>query len=173
MRLLETTALGVVMLDAVLYLAVVRPLRRMVTAEERRLTVARQQLQQAEHVATRLEKYLAALPDVEGQMRDFLQKHVVPRRRGFSQAARLVRLLTEASNLQLASVAYKLESAPDEPLERLEVDVSVVGSFRNLLAFAHALETSSDLLLIRECVFEPAEQGALGLRLRANLYLQR
>jgi hypothetical protein len=57
-------------------------------------------------------------------------------------------------------------------LERLELDISLEGSYLSLLKFSHALETANDFILVREFNFAPGgDNQALGLRLGADLYL--
>lgn len=171
-RIVEGTALGLVVLDLALYFALVRPLRAMRTEEEASYAAARERVRDLKARAARLEKYQAAVPDAEGELADFLKEHLPARRQGFSRALRTVRELTEKSSLRLASVSYKLESAKDDPFERLAIQVDVEGAFPNLLGFAHALETSSDLIVLRDFSFEPTEGRALALRLGAELYLK-
>jgi Tfp pilus assembly protein PilO len=171
-RIVEGLAVGLVLLDLALYFALVRPLRALRTEEEARYAAARERVRDLKARAARLEKYQTAVPGAEAQLRDFLKGHVPLRRQGFSRAMRMVRELTEKSNLRLANVSYKPESSKDDPFMHLAVQVDVEGPFSNLLGFAHALETSDDLIVLRDFAFEPAEGRALALRLGANLYLQ-
>jgi len=171
-RVLEGTALGLVLLDLALYFALVRPLRTMRTEEEASYAAARDRVRDLKARATRLEKYQAAVPDAEGELNDFLKEHLPSRRQGFSRAVRMVRELTEKSSLHLASVSYKLDSSKDDPFDRLTVQVDVEGPFSNLLAFSHELETSSDLIVLRDFSFEPTEGRVVALRLGADLYLK-
>jgi Tfp pilus assembly protein PilO len=171
-RVLEGTALGLVLLDLALYFALVRPLRTMRTEEEASYAAARDRVRDLKLRAARLERYQAAVPEAEGELTDFLKEHLPPRRQGFSRAMRMVRELTEKSSLHLASLSYKLDSSKDDPFERLAVQVDVEGSFSNLIAFSHELETSSDLIVLRDFSFEPTESRVLALRLGADLYLK-
>ncbi|HZP00124.1 MAG TPA: type 4a pilus biogenesis protein PilO [Terriglobia bacterium] len=170
-RILERVAVGLVLLDLVLYLAAVRPLDTLTRNEWNRMTATRQHVQKLENEVARLEDYQRDLPRTLKQIQAFQHDHVPPRRRGFSRAARLVRQLTEQSGLQLAGVAYKLNPAKNDPLERMGIEVNVAGPYPNLLKFSHALETSSDLILLRDFTFSPIEAGGLELRLTADLYL--
>jgi Tfp pilus assembly protein PilO len=160
-----------VFLDIVLYLAAVRPLEKLVGAEHQRFAATRSRAHEAALRVARLEKYQAALPEADTQIQGFLREHVPPRRRAFSHAARLVRRLTQAAGLQLADVAYRLDSTDEEPFQRLGIELDVEGSFPGLLNFAHALETADELVLVRDFAFEPVEGGTVALRLTADLYL--
>ena len=170
-RMVEGVAVGLVLLDAALYFALVRPLRSMRTAEEVRYSATRERVRELKLRAARLEKFQTSVPETEEQLSAFMRSHIPPRRQGFSRAARLVRRLTEQAGVELSGVAYKLDSAADDPLERLGIEVEVAGSFSSLLNFSHALETASDFMVVREFAFEPAEGGGVTLRLGADLYL--
>lgn len=170
-RMVEGVAVGLVLLDAALYFALVRPLRSMRTAEEVRYSATRERVRELKLRAARLEKFQTGVPETEEQLSAFMRSHIPPRRQGFSRAARLVRRLTEQAGVELSGVAYKLDSAADDPLERLGIEVEVAGPFSSLLNFSHALETASDFMVVREFAFEPAEGGGVALRLGADLYL--
>lgn len=172
-RIVEGVALGLVVLDLVLYFAVVRPLRNLRAAEEARYVTARERIRDLRMRTARLEKFQVALPEAESQLSVFLRSHVPPRRQGFSRAARLVRRLTEQAGLRLSSVAYKLESSENDPLARLGIEVEVEGPFASLLNFSHALETAGDFIVLRDFTFEPTEGQSVALRLGADLYLKR
>ncbi len=170
-RVIEGFALALVLVDAALYFGLVRTFDRWAAVEHQRFTViSRRVMEDVERVA-RLERFEANLPGGKEQVRLFERDYLSPRRRGFSRAARLVRQLTEVSGLQLSNVSYKLDSARDAPLERLGIELHVSGPFPRLLNFTHALETASDFVVVRDFAFEPAEAGAVDLRLGADLYL--
>jgi Tfp pilus assembly protein PilO len=85
--------------------------------------------------------------------------------------ARLVRRLSEQSNLELSGVSYRLDAGREEPLERLGVELTVEGNFPDLMKFTHALETASDMIVLRDFTFGPGESGRVEMRLTADLYL--
>ncbi|MBZ5544712.1 MAG: type 4a pilus biogenesis protein PilO [Acidobacteriia bacterium] len=170
-RVLEIAAAGVVALDVVLYLALVRPLRSLREGEEASYAATRDRLRDGKARVARLEKFKATLPDAEEQLTAFFKDHVPPRRRGFSRAARLVRELAEQAGVQVTGITYKLGHGKDEPLERLALDVEVEGPFASLLKFAHALETADDFIALRDISFQPVEGGTLTLHVGADLYL--
>ena len=172
MRIAEGLAVGLVVLDAVAYFALIRPLRSMRAAEEDRYMAARSRVRELRSRVTRLETFQGAVPDAESHLAAFLQDHVASRRQGFSRTARLVRKLTEQSGVQLAGVSYKLDSAEDLPLPRLGFEVELEGPFSGLVKFSHALETAQDLVVVRNFTLEPTEQGESALRLAADLYLK-
>jgi len=172
-RIVEGVAVGLVLLDVVLYFALVRPLRSMRAAEQVRYSATRGRVRELTVRAVRLEKFQTAVPETEDQLGAFMRSHIPPRRQGFSRAARLVRRLTEQAGVQLSGVTYKLDSSADDPLERLGIDVEVEGPFPSLLNFSHALETTSDFIVVREFAFEPTEGQGVALRLGADLYLKR
>jgi Tfp pilus assembly protein PilO len=170
-RIVEGVAVGLVVLDVVLYFALVRPLRSLRAGEEARYVTVREQVRDLKLRTARLERFQVALPETEKQLSAFLRNHVPSRRQGFSHAARLMRRLTEQAGLRLSGLGYKLESSENDPLQRLGMEVEVEGPFSSLLNFAHALETAGDFIVVRDFAFEPAEDQVVALRLGADLYL--
>ena len=169
--MIEKAAVGLVLLDTVLYLAVVRPLDDRVEGERQRFQSARRAMQADEARLASLEKARTALPVTDREMEDFLEQSVPPRRHGFSHAAGLVRSLTQESGVQLSRVGYRLYSSKKDPLERLAMGVEVEGSFPSLLRFMHGMETTSELVLVRGFSLEPGETAPLSLKLAADLYV--
>ncbi len=167
----ERVALVLVLLDLVLYFAVVRPVRSLRTSEETSYRDARNRVRELGRRIVRLEEYKAAVPGTEEQLNAFLRSNAPSRRQGFSWAARLVRRLTERSGVRLVGVSYKLDSPGDEPLQRLGIEVDVDGPFTDVLSFAHALETAGDLVLLRTFTLAPGEGDSLSLRVGTDLYL--
>jgi Tfp pilus assembly protein PilO len=172
-RIVEGAAVGLVLLDLVLYFAVVGPLRSMRASAEVEYAAVRDRVRDAKGRVVRLEKFKAAVPGAEAQLEDFLKAHVPRRRQGFSRAARLVRMLSEDSKVRLSGVSYKLDPADDDPLARLGLEVEVEGTFANLMNFVHALETNDEFASLRDFSFEPGEDRTIALRVGADLYLMR
>jgi Tfp pilus assembly protein PilO len=170
-RVLERAAVAFIVLDVALVFAFVRPLDKLAATEWRRMSTARHRVQEAQARVSRLEMYQKKLPEAREQIKVFQHDHVPPRRRGFSRAWRLVRELSEQSGIQLSSLAYRLNSGHEDPLERLGIEVNVVGPYPGLLKFAHALETASDFVLLQDFTFSPGQGGSLELRLTADMYL--
>ena len=171
-RIVEAVAGGLVVLNLVLYFALVRPLNNRRLAEEIQYTAARERVREGKARVARLEKFRAGVPDAEAQLDAFLLEHVPQRRQGFSRAARLVRELSEESKVNLTGVSYKLSGPGDDPLARLGLEIEVEGTFLNLLDFIHALETSGDFLALRDFSFEPGESRAIAMHVGAELYLK-
>lgn len=171
-RVIESVALALVVVDVVFWLALLQPLRRLLAAEQHGLSVAQTRLQEQRSRVERLKTFQAALPGAHQQLKVFLRDHIPPRRRAFSRAARLVRRLSEQSGLQLTSLSYRLDSSSDRPLERLGMEVTVEGPYPGLVKFAHTLETASDFILVRDFKVQPGDKGNLALRLGADLYLE-
>ena len=170
-RILETAALSLVALDLIAYLVIARPLANSVSSEQERFSESRQQVSLSEARIALYQKELAAIPTTEKEMKSFLEEHVPSRRRGYSRVSGLTHKLTQESNVQLEQLAYRLELEPKDPLQRLEFQVKVTGPFEALLRFTHALETSSELILVRGLIFQPGETQGLGLRMLADAYV--
>ena len=170
-RIFEVAALAVVALDLAVYFLVVRPVRDKVAQAEDSYHQASMRLNLQKAEVARLEKLQEALPAADHRLQDYLKEHVPSRQRVFSDAARLVRVLTQKSGVQLDNVSYKLNSEKDEPFDQLGLDVTVEGPFANLLKFAHSLDTSDDLILVRNFTFAAGQGSTVNLRVGGVLYI--
>ncbi len=170
-RIVEGAALALLLGDAILYWALVYPLRQKVAAERQQRGLAQGRIQAEQSLIEVLRKHRADLPIADKEIEIFLRDHVPSRRRGFSRAAGLLRQVTQESGVQLSSVSYRLDTSGDQPLKRLGIVLTAEGPFEGLLKFAHALETASDFILVRDFGFQPGENGNLALRMGAELYL--
>lgn len=170
-RFIERAAIAVVVLDAVAYAAVVRPLRHRVANAEESYDHTRLAILEAEANLTRLERLRSSLPQTADRVHSFLAVHVPARRWAFSEAEQLIDRLTRQSNVQLVSVSYKLKPSAHEPLDRLGIQVTVTGSFADLLQFAHAMENAKDLILVRDFNFAASGASNISLAVGADLYL--
>lgn len=163
--------MAVALIDLAVYFLAVQPLRDKVARAENSFHQASTRLQLQKAQVARLEKLQKALPAADDKLQDYLKEHVPSRQRVFSDAARLVRVLTHKSGVKLDSISYKLSSEKGEPLDQLGLDVTVEGPFTNLLKFAHSLETSDDLILVRNFSFASGQGSTVNLRVGGVLYL--
>lgn len=170
-RFFEIAALAVVALDVAVYFLAVRPLGSKVAGAEDSYHQASTRLQLQKTRVARLEKFQEALPAADDKLKDYLKGHVPSRQHVYSDALRMVSALTRKSGVQLDNVSYKLNSEKDEPFEQLGLDVTVEGPFANLLKFAHSLETSDDLILVRNFSFSAGQGSTVNLRVGGVLYL--
>jgi len=168
-RVLERGAIALVLLALSVWLVAVRPFEDKLLAEQQTFRTARQQKLAAEARVARLEKI--RVTDADAELKGFVGEHMPPRRISFSKAADLIRRLTEESGVQLSGVSYRLGEVKGEPLQRLGIEASVQGPFPNLLGFAHAVETSSDFLVLRGFSLETEDGETLALRIAADLYV--
>jgi Tfp pilus assembly protein PilO len=148
-----------------------RPTQALVFSEQQQFTALRRRIYDEEIRIERLKKFWEALPEADKRLAALERDHAPPRRQGYSQASKLVRRATEQSGTQLASIAYKLDDNTSGPLQRLGMVINVGGAFPALLKFVHALETASDLIVIRSFNIAVGDTQPLQLRLDADLYL--
>jgi Tfp pilus assembly protein PilO len=170
-RLFEIAAFTVVAIDLAVYFLVVRPQRAKALQAENSYQQASSRLQLQKANVARLEKVEADLPAANERLNDYLKDHVPSRESVFSDALRLVTKLTQKSGVQLDNLSYKLSSEKGEPFDQLGLDVSVEGPFTNLLNFAHSLETTDDLILVRNFSFSAGQGSTVNLRVGGVLYL--
>lgn len=172
-RTLERAAVVLAVLDVALYFGAVGWLGGRVRAAQAQRNSAFGQVRRTGERVGNLERTLAEIPDTQKRLAHFEKKYVPPRQRGFSRGARLLRVEAEHSGVELTDVNYRLESKEHLPLDRLSIKLNVQGPYPGLMAFAHALETADDFLVVRAFTFQPGDNGVLALQLTADLYLTR
>ena len=168
----EATAIGLLVLNVVLYFALVRPLRSMRASAESEYSATRARIQDAKTRIARLERYRVDVPRAEAELQEFLDKNVAGRRRAFSHATRMVRKMSENSKVQLTGVSYKLAGPGDDPFARMGLEFDVEGAFPDIMQFTHALETSGDFFVLRSLSFTPAESRTIAMHVSTDLYLK-
>jgi Tfp pilus assembly protein PilO len=170
-RTLQRVAVVLAVVDGAVYFALVGWLGNRVHAAQAERDAAYLQVRRTGRRVLSLEKILASLPDVQERIASFEKQYVPPRRRGFSRGARLLRVVAEHSGVELTDVNYRLNTKEGEPLDRLSIKLSVEGPYASLIAFAHALETADDFLVVRDFSFQPGDNGTLALQMTADMYL--
>jgi len=171
-RFFEATGMGLVALDLLVFFAVYRPLGDRKAEVESRFHELQQAKRDQQIRVDVLKKYEAALPQAGKGLEDFTTKRAPSRREGFSTAAHLIHKVADASGVKVSTLAYRLDKEQKDPLERLQLEINVQGPYTGLLKFSHALETANEFMLVRDFTLTPGgENGALGLRLGADLYL--
>ena len=170
-RAFQIVGASLILLDVLLYYAMYRTTQTLLSSEQQQFAVLRRSIFEGEARIERLKKFREALPETGKKLASLEREHTPPRRQAGSQAAKLVRLVTQQSGAQLANVAFKFDPKASGPLQRLGMVVNVEGPFPALLKFAHGLETASDLLVIQSFNMAESEEGVLELRLMADLYL--
>jgi len=171
-RIIEATGVALVVLDAVVFFAVYRPLGLMMGQAAGRHALMRQTIRKQQVRVDLLKRYEAELPAAGKGLQDFTTDRVPSRREAYSTAAHLIHKVAEASGVTISQMGYRLDTEHHDPLQRLGIEINLAGSYPSLLKFSHALETSNDFIVVREFYFTPGgEDGGLGLRLGADLYL--
>jgi Tfp pilus assembly protein PilO len=166
------TGIGLVALDLLVLFALYRPLGSKIDSVEREHEELRQTVRNQQVRVDILKKYEAALPKAGKGLEDFTTNRTPSRREAYSTAAHLVHKIADASGVKVSSMGYRLDSTHNDPLEKLELSISLQGPYASLVKFSHALETANNFILIREFNFSPmGDDQALGLRLGADLYL--
>jgi len=163
---------GLVALDVFVFFMVYQPMGRKIDGEERIHEQLRQTVRNQQVRVDILRKYEAALPEAGKGLDDFAKNRTPSRREAYSTAAHLIHKAADTSGVKVSSTAYRLDLGHNDPLERLELEITLQGPYPSLLKFSHALETANNFILIREFNITRGEEGgALGVRLGADLYL--
>lgn len=171
LRIAERAALVVAACDLLIFFLVARPVQARLDGAQDSYSRLRREIGERESSVARLQHLRDSLPQVEADLQGFLKDHVPARRWCFSTADKLVRNLTEQTHVQLSSVAPRLVATKEEPLNHLSLAITVDGTFADILKFTHAVETESDLLLIRNFSFTAEEGNTISLKLGTDLYL--
>ena len=148
-----------------------RTTQTLASSAEQEFVSLRRRIFDEEARIERLKRFMGALPEAGRRLSAFEEDHTPPRRQGYSQAAKLLRLVAAKSGAQLAKVDFKLDTKTRGPLLRLGLVIIADGSFPALLKFAHGIETASDMILIESFKIAAGDNNALELRLAADLYL--
>lgn len=170
-RAFQIAGASLVLLDVLIYFFMFRYTQTLLFSEQQQFAALRRRIFDGETRIERLKQFLAGLPGAGERLASFEQDHTPTRRQAYSQAAKLLRLVAEQSGAQLGGVAYKRDDKSSGPLLRLGMMVNVEGSFPALMKFAHGLETTSDLIVIRGFNIAESDNRVLELRLAADLYL--
>jgi Tfp pilus assembly protein PilO len=172
-RILEVAALGLLVLSAVVFFALYRPLGSKVDAAVREQDSLRQTVRNQKIRVELLKKYQDAFPGAGKGLEDFTTQRTPSRREAYSTAAHLVHKLADAAGVKVATMGYHLDkSQHTDPLEPLNLAINVQGSYANLIKFSHALETAENFILVRDFSFAPGgDVEPLALHLDADIYL--
>lgn len=170
-RIVEATGVGLVALDLLVFFAIYRPLGDKSAGEEQRHAELRRTVRDLQVRVDRLERFQAALPQTSKELDDFMTDRIPARREAYSKADHLVHKVGDAAGVKILAIAFRLDPEHKDPLERLALDINVLGPYAGLLKFSHALETANEFILIRQFNFAPGEGGALSLRVGADIYL--
>ena len=169
-RVFQVAGISLVLLDVLLYFVVYQQTQSQLSSELEQFASVRQRIFDGEARIERLTKYKAGLPETGKTLAALIEDHTLHRRQAYSQAFKLLRLVAEQSGAQLGKVDFKRNDRALGPVLPLGAAINVEGTFPQLLKFAHGLETSSDLLVIRSFSLTEGEDTPLQLRLLVDMY---
>jgi hypothetical protein len=157
----------------IVFFAVYRPLGAKGEASARQHEDLRQMVRTEQTRLDLLKKYAVAMPDSQKGIEDFISRRAPSRREGYSATAHMIYKAADAAGVKFSTIAFHLAKDSTDPLEPLALEINVQGPYRGLLKFSHSLETAPEnFLLVREFMIGPGgDNGALGLRLRADSYV--
>lgn len=173
LRFAERAALALAVCDLLFYFFVARPVHARLSAAQEGYDKVRLEIGQRETRVARLERIKAQLPQANDELKAFLHDHVPARRWCFSTSDRMVRNMAGQAHVQLSAVRSKLAKSKNEPLERLTLNIVTDGPFENVMNFAHAVEASDNLMVLRNFSLVADEGDTITLTVGADLYLTR
>jgi Tfp pilus assembly protein PilO len=162
-------ALGV---NIVLYAAVVYPLAQRVANIEQRDRTAEEQLQAAQREHAQAAGTLTGKDRAAAELATFY-KDVLPT--DLAGARRLTHLrlaqLARESNLKFLHASFEPVAERNRTLTRLKIEMVLSGSYADMRAFIHQLETSPEFVVIDNVELgEGAEGGPLSVTLHLSTY---
>jgi Tfp pilus assembly protein PilO len=162
-------ALGV---NIVLYAAVVYPLAQRVANIEQRDRTAEEQLQAAQREHAQAAGTLTGKDRAAAELATFY-KDVLPS--DLSGARRLTSLrlaqLARESNLKFLHARFEPIAERNRTLTRLKIEMVLSGSYTDMRAFIHQLETAPEFVVIDNVELgEGAEGGPLSVTLHLSTY---
>jgi len=170
-RVLEVAGVGFILLDAVLYLALYRPLEENVVEQQQKYSQVREHIRDEQVRLDRLEKFQAALPGSGQRWTEFTEAQIPPRRSGYSAAAHVIHQAATDAGVQYPGIVFRRESVRNDPLIRLGADITTVGPYPTILKFIHALESADTLVLLRSFNITLGDNNTLNLRLGVDFYI--
>lgn len=172
--LIKSVAVGFAVLDVVVYFAVLQPVQKMWQASAERFNSARLEGVKEESRVARLKWYADAVPDMQKDVDEFLENEVQPKKKSFSRTTRLLLGLADKAGVSLppSGIAYQMDAAHGQLLDQMGLIFTLKGPFKNLMEFAHELETTSDdFLVIRNVRLDAGEGTDLSMQVATDFYL--
>lgn len=170
-RVVEAIGLVLVAVDLLVFFVVYQPLGSEIATVQRRVEALRNTIRDQQVRVEVLNKFQESMPQTSKGLADFMTNRIPPRREGYSIADHLVHKVGDAAKVKIMGLAFRLDPDKADPLLRLGLEVTVQGTYLGLLKFAHALETSDNIILEREVFIAPGTAGILSMRLGADIYL--
>jgi Tfp pilus assembly protein PilO len=163
----------VLAVNAVVFVAVVLPLRQSVAAsagarEEARLALANAQLRERQATEAKASRERA-----DQDLRRFYTE-ILPRDQATATRATNVWLQQAAQNDGLQFAASNASQAPvrDSRLSRATATISLLGRYENIREFLHAVEAAEEFIIIERVELSETQQERPGAGASLNVQLQ-
>lgn len=171
-RTLVVPLLIAFVVNVVLYAAVVYPLSQRVANIEERDRTAEEQLRAAQRDHEQAQGTLTGKDRAEAELATFYND-VLPS--NLSGARRLTHLrlaqLARESNLKFVRDTFEAVPPRDATLTQLKIEMVLSGSYSDVRAFIHQLETAPEFVVIDNIALgEGADGGPLGVTLHLSTY---
>jgi Tfp pilus assembly protein PilO len=148
-RMLVIPLLIGVAVNALGYAMVVGPLGAQAAGAEQRASRAAADLANARAQAAAARQLVGSKARAAGDLATFYEE-VLPKGQAAARQVTYLRLaeLAEAANLQFERRTFTQEQERDSKLVRLDMTMSVTGSYRAVRRFIHDLETSPEFMVV-------------------------
>lgn len=163
------------LLNVVLFVAVVYPLRARARSAEARAEAAAQELQAAERDDAQARGVTEGRDRTEVALKAFY-KDVLPASHAQARQATFLRLtqLAEQHHLQLSRRSTDPKQEKDSNLARLQISMTLQGNYDDIRRFIYHVETGSDFIVIDSISLRQGEEvgSPLTLALALSTYYQ-
>ena len=169
-RRLVIPVLAGLALNVVLFAGVVYPLRARVQSREVRADAAAQQLLAAEREAAEARGITQGRDRTDTALKAFY-KDVLPSSHAEARQATFLRLtqLAEQHDLEQSRRRSDPKQDPQSSLSRLQISMTLRGSYENIRRFIYQVETGTDFIVIDSIALQQGEEAGAPLQLALAL----
>ncbi len=169
-RLLIT---GLLILNVVLYLGAVTPIRNKVQDMHQEFNHTRHQVLDRQLQVKQLQAANEKLSEAQLETGRFFYNYLYPRRSAYSQMSRVLQTIAEKAGVELGQITYTLSELEEDSLRHLSARATVVGSWNAELEFLHLLERAENLILVNQASLLPSNYpGLLNMQVNLGVYLR-
>lgn len=140
---------------------VVYPMSRRAAGVERRANQAKQELSRASQSSRRAQATLEGRERADQQLTKFYTDILPP---NLPAARRMTYLrlaqLAQEANLDYSDRSFSPEKVKDRLLERMDMNIALEGTYRDIRRFIHTLETAPEFVIIRSIALQESAESS-------------
>ena len=164
---------GILLLDATIYLAALQPVQNKVHSLQAQYPQLRRGSVESREKIKQLEDLHESLSETGPQVKDFYTRYFYPRRRAFSRVSNVLRRYAGKAGVELERISYQLGEPDEESRRYLSVQTTTVADWAALLRFLHEVENAKEMILWEGLAIRTSSfPGLLSLQLNLGVYLR-